>query len=64
MIIPDVMGELILPLGSYPENFVLISLLEVYQEWGVKNGGTWRTLRVPDRRLGGGGHPLHKGCTL
>ena len=26
-------------LGRYPENFVLISLLEVCQEWGVKKGG-------------------------
>ena len=23
---------------------MLISLLEVCQEWGVKKGGTWRTL--------------------
>ena len=46
--------------GRYPENFVLISQLEVYQEGGsrrgVKKGGTWRTLRVPDRRHGGQGH--------
>ena len=43
-----------LPQGRYPENFVLISLLEVCQEGGVKKGGcledsesswpqTWRT---------------------
>ena len=29
-----------------------ISSLEVRQEWGLLHGGTWRTLRVPDRRLG------------
>ena len=35
-----------------PWKFLLISLLEVCQEWGVLCGGTWRTLRVPDRILG------------
>ena len=39
--------------GRYPENFVLISQLEVCQEGGVKKAGTWRTLRVPDGRHGG-----------
>ena len=24
--------------------------------WGVKKGGTWRTMRVPDKRNGGQGH--------
>ena len=43
--------------GRYPENFVLISQLEVCQEGGLKKGGTWRTLGVPDGRLGGQGHP-------
>ena len=52
-----VMDNLILPPGRYPESFMLISLLEVCQEGGVKKRGTWRTLRVPDRRLGGEGHP-------
>ena len=28
----------LLPQGSYPENFVLVSQLEVYQEGGVKKG--------------------------
>ena len=42
--------------GRYPENFVLISQLEVCQEGGVKKGGTWRTLGIPDRRHGGQGH--------
>ena len=52
--IMDLVGK---PKGSYPESFMLISLLEVFQEWGVLHGGTWRTLRVPDLRLGGHGHP-------
>jgi hypothetical protein len=41
MVVLDVMNDVFLPQGRYPENFVLISLLEV---WGVKKGGTWRTL--------------------
>ena len=57
MVIPDVMNDVFLPQGRYPENFVLISQLEVCQEGGVKKGGTWRTLRVPDGRLGREGHP-------
>ena len=51
MVIPDVMGDLVIPQGIYPEIFLLIPLLEVCQEGGVKKGGTWRTLRVPDWRL-------------
>ena len=57
MVVPDVMNDVFVPQGRYPEHFVLISQLEVCQEGGVKKGGTWRTLRVPDRRLGGQGHP-------
>ena len=49
---PYVMNEVFLPKGSYPENLVLISQLEVCQEGGVKKGVTWRTLRVPDQRHG------------
>ena len=30
---------------SKPEQFVLMSLLGVCQEWAVKKGRTWRTLR-------------------
>ena len=52
MVIPDVMNDVFLPQGRYPENFVLISQLEVCQEGGVKKG----TLRVPDRRHGGQAH--------
>ena len=51
------MDDHILAQGRYPESFVLISLLEVCQEGGVKKGGTWRTLGVLDGRLGGQGHP-------
>ena len=53
----NVMDDVILHSGRYPESFMLISLLEVCQEWGVKKGGTWRILRVSDRRHGGQGHP-------
>ena len=56
-VIPDVMSNIIVPQGIYPGNFVLISQLEVCQEGGVKKGGTWRMLRVPDRTLGGQGYP-------
>ena len=56
MVLPDVMNNVFLPKGRYPENLVLISQLEVCQEWGVKKGGTWRMLMVPDWRLGGKGH--------
>ena len=55
-VIPDVISDVLLPQGRYPENFVLISQLEVRQEGGVMKGGTWRTLRVPHQRHGGHGH--------
>ena len=32
MVVPDVMNDVFLPEGRYPENFVLISQLEVRQE--------------------------------
>ena len=57
IVVPDVLNDVFYPQGRYPENFGLISQLEVCQEWGVKKGGTWRTLMVPDRRHGGQGHP-------
>ena len=38
MVIPDVMDDVFLPPGRYPENLVLISQSEVCQEEGVKNG--------------------------
>ena len=43
-VFPEAMNDVFLPQGRYPENFVLISQLEVCQEGGVKKGGTWRTL--------------------
>ena len=46
------MNDVILPQGGYPENFVLISQLELCQEGGVKKGVTLGTLRVPDWRHG------------
>ena len=52
VVIPVVMNDVFLPQGIYPENFVLISQLKEGQEGGVKKGGTWRTLRVPDQRHG------------
>ena len=42
-VIPDVTNDVFLPQGRYPENFVLISQLEVCQEGGVKKRVTWRT---------------------
>ena len=33
-VIPDVINDFLLPQGRYPENFVLISLLELCQEGG------------------------------
>ena len=39
-VIPDVMDDLIIPQGKDPENFELISLLKVCQEWIVKKDGT------------------------
>ena len=56
-VIPNVMNDVFSRQGRYPENFLLISLLEVCQEGGVKKWDTWRTFRVLDRRLGGQGHP-------
>ena len=44
MVIPDIMNDVFLPQERYPENFVLISHLEMRQEGGVKKEGTWRTL--------------------
>ena len=38
MVIPDVMNDVFLPQGIYPENFVLISLWEVCQEGEVLGG--------------------------
>ena len=37
-VIPDVISDVLLPQGRYPENFVLISQLEVCQEGGSRRG--------------------------
>ena len=37
-VIPDIMNDVLIPQGRYPENFVLISQLEEGQEGGVKRG--------------------------
>ena len=50
-VIPDVMNNFFF----YPKEDIL-NILEVGQEGGVKKGGTWRRLRVPDRRHGGHGY--------
>ena len=38
-VVPDVMNDVYLPEGRYPENFVLISQLEVRQERGGQEEG-------------------------
>ena len=38
MVIPDIMNDVFLPQGRYPENFVLISQLEVCQNGGSRRG--------------------------
>ena len=56
-VISDIMNDVFfLPQGRYPDSFVLISQLKKCHEGGVKNGDNWRTLRVPDTRLGRQGH--------
>ena len=50
IVVPDVLNDVFYPKDD--------TLTKVCQEGGVKKEGTWRTLGVPDRRLGGqGGHP-------
>ena len=55
-VIPDVMKDVLLSQGRYPENFVLISQWKVGQEWRVKKRGTLRKWRVPDQTQGSQGH--------
>ena len=54
--VSDVMNDVFLPQGRYPENFMLISLLEVRQEGGVKKGVLGGLWGLPDGRHGGHGH--------
>ena len=39
MIISDIINDVLLPKGRYPENFVLISQLEVCQKGGGQERG-------------------------
>ena len=57
MVVSDIINDVFLLLGKYPENFVLISQWEVCQEGEIKKGGNWRTLRAPDQRQEGQSHP-------
>ena len=56
MVVPDIMNDVFLTQGRYPENFVLISQLEVRQEGGDKKGVLGGRWGVPDQRHGGHGH--------
>ena len=49
-VIHDVMNDFLLPQGRYPENFMMISQLEVYQEGGYLEDieGSWN----PEQRCG------------
>ena len=47
MVVPDVMNDVFLPQGRYPENFVCISLCEVCQE-GEFMTGDMEDMVVPD----------------
>ena len=38
MVILDAMDDVFLPQGRYPENFVLISQLKVFQDGGSRRG--------------------------
>ena len=38
MVVPDARNDVFLPQGRYPENFVLISQLEVCQDGGSRRG--------------------------
>ena len=55
-VILNIMDALVTPQQRYLECFVLISLLEVCQEWVVKKGVTWRMFRVPDWKNQEQGH--------
>ena len=50
LVISNVMNDVFLPLGIYPENFVLISQLEVCQEGGyLEDVGGFLTRDMEDR---------------
>ena len=50
--IHDVMDDVFLPYGIYPENFMLISLWEVCQEGGGQEEGYLEDVEGSDRRYG------------
>ena len=58
-VIPNVMNNVFYP----KEDTLKISCPYIYwkgvRKGGVKKGGTWRTLGVPDGRLGGQGRSRH-----
>ena len=48
-----------------PWKFCVDISIRSVSEWGVKKGGTWRTLRVPDQRHGWQGHSWrHEWCSF
>ena len=42
-------SDVVWPRWRFPESFVFISLLELYQELGIKNRSSWRTKMFPDQ---------------
>ena len=47
-VIHNVMNDVLLRNGRYPENFMMISQKDVRQKEGVKKRGTCRSFRVPE----------------
>ena len=43
-------------LRKMPRKFCVDNFIRSVSRRRVKNGGTWRTLRVPDHRVGEQGH--------
>ena len=64
MVVPDIMNDVFLPQRRYPENFVLISLLEVCQEGGVKKGVLGGLLEASWRKTSRMGSSLRSWMTL
>ena len=57
LVIPDVMNDVFLPKEDTLKIWCRYLYGSVSGRAGIKKGGTWRTLRVPDGTLGGQGHP-------
>ena len=47
-VILDILNDVFLLQGRNPENFILISKLELCREEGDQEGDTWRTFRFPE----------------